>query len=76
MNTDLLTQVRRGLKAYPGPLLRLAKDADVPYSWLLMFHRGKIPDPGIMKIERLAKHFADTGVVPKKRPPSPDRAVA
>jgi len=79
MSADLLTQVRRGLKTSRVPLLHLAKEANVPYSWLCMFHRGKIADPGILKIERLAKHFADNERAPKKLPlsrRSTDRAVA
>jgi len=38
-------------------LVTLARDADVPYSWLKVFARGEIPNPGVQQIERLAAHF-------------------
>jgi hypothetical protein len=68
MNTDLLSYVTGRLAEYRGPLADLARDAGVPYSWLLMLHRGEIPNPGVRSIQRLADYFTLVELTkPRKR---------
>jgi hypothetical protein len=57
MDAPLLKFVTDAVAAYQGKMTALARDADVPYSWLVMFARGEIENPGILQIEKLAAHF-------------------
>ena len=57
MRSNLLQSVVERVRAYPGSIADLSRAADVPYSWLAMFARGAIENPGILQIEKLAAHF-------------------
>jgi transcriptional regulator with XRE-family HTH domain len=50
----LLDSVLAGLQAHKGKWPDLAREAGVDYSWLTKLAQGRINDPGIQKIQRLA----------------------
>jgi len=54
MKMDLLGFVRARIGSYQGPLSELAREAGVKASWLHMFARGEIPNPGVQQVQRLA----------------------
>lgn len=44
--------------AQPGVQLTvIAEEAGVGYSWLKMFARGEIPDPGYSRVKALTEYF-------------------
>lgn len=55
---DILERVTKALADHAGPLKQLSAEADVEYSWLLMFARGEIKNPGVIQITKLAKYFS------------------
>ena len=60
MTTPILDFVRARVDAYQASgdsLTDLARAAGVPYSWLRMFASGRIPNPGVRPIQKLADHF-------------------
>lgn len=61
MQVDLLEFVTRQVHAYDGSLTQLARDSGVKASWLAMFKRGHIPNPGVQQIQKLADHFHSSG---------------
>jgi transcriptional regulator with XRE-family HTH domain len=54
----LLDSVLAGLQAHKGRWPDLAERAGVDYSWLTKLAQGRINDPGIQKIQRLADAMA------------------
>lgn len=61
---DTLQFVRGQLCATPRTMREIADGAAVGQSWLRMFARGEIPDPGYSKVKALADYFMRVGVVP------------
>ena len=59
MDESLDTEVRDLLKACRGDWPALAADpaAGISYSWLSKFYRGKIGNPGYVKLKRLRDHL-------------------
>jgi transcriptional regulator with XRE-family HTH domain len=51
---SLLASVLAGLQEHKGRWPDLARAAGVEYSWLTKLAQGRISDPGIQKIQRLA----------------------
>ena len=43
------------LPKHEGKLTPIAKEAGVTYSWLRQVASGKIPNPGVIGVERVAK---------------------
>ena len=58
MKTTLLKFVAANVARHRGPMTDLARDAGVSYGWLRLFAQGKIPNPGVRQVEKLAEHFA------------------
>lgn len=64
---DLAEDVRRLLHLHRGDYLAIAVAANVSYSWLTKFARGKITNPGYAKLRRLYLHLHDKPVpLPRK----------
>jgi len=61
---DSLQFVRGQLEVTPRTLREIADGAGVGQSWLRMFARGEIPDPGYSKVKALADYFMRVGVAP------------
>ena len=62
MNEPLLEFVLAELQARKGKWRELARelepdDTESYYSWLTKVTQGRIEDPGVNKIQRLADHF-------------------
>lgn len=57
MSEKLLTYVQRELQTKKGSWPTIAEKTGLDYSWLTKFAQGKIKDPGIQKIQRLADFF-------------------
>ena len=58
---DAMKYVRKSLQA-PGINLReVADGAGVGHSWLRMFARGEIPDPGYSRVKALSDYFLRAG---------------
>lgn len=57
MAEKLLAYVVRELQARKGEWPRIASETDLDYSWLTKLAQGRIPDPGVNKVERLAFYF-------------------
>lgn len=66
MQTDLLGFVRARIGSYQGPLSELAREAGVKTSWLHMFARGEIPNPGVQQVQRLADVLQKAPAAPSK----------
>lgn len=58
MHTPLLQSVLEELQARKGQWPALARQAGVDYSWLTKLAQGRIRDPGVVKIQRLADVMA------------------
>ena len=70
---DAMEYVRECLQA-PGTNLRqVAERAGVGHSWLRMFARGEIPDPGYSRIKALTEYFVREG---RPTDPNGDRRAA
>ena len=55
---NLLDSVLAGLQERKGQWPQLARAAEVDYSWLTKLAQGRIRDPGVHKIQRLADVMA------------------
>jgi transcriptional regulator with XRE-family HTH domain len=62
--------IERGLT-----LRDIAREADVGRSWLAMFHRGEIPNPGYAQIKKLFD-FLRSLALRTRRPPLSNRKAA
>ncbi len=49
----MLDYVRQALNRHKGQWKEIGTAADVPYDTLSKIARGKIPEPGVLKVERL-----------------------
>jgi transcriptional regulator with XRE-family HTH domain len=56
-DATLLETVLDGLKERNGDMARISRRTGLDYSWLTKLAQGRIKDPGVKKIERLAKDF-------------------
>ena len=54
---DTLIYVRERISNPELNLSEVAEAAGVGYSWLKMFARGEIPDPGYSRVKALAEYF-------------------
>lgn len=61
---DSLEFVRGQLRVTRRNLREIADGAGVGHSWLRMFARGEIPDPGYSRVKALADYFMRVGVEP------------
>lgn len=50
---DTLENIRNELRSRKGDWGVIASEAGVSYSWLTKFANNKIPNPGVITIERL-----------------------
>lgn len=73
---DALQYVQTNLRSTDKSLREIADGAGVGQSWLRMFARGEIPDPGYSKVKALADYFmhgpampATAAVDPRATPP-------
>ena len=57
METSELDFVLGQLQERKGGWPQIEKDTGTPYSWLSKLARGLIDDPGVKKIDRLARYF-------------------
>lgn len=57
MTETLLAYVMRELRTRKGSWPSVARDTKLDYSWLTKLAQGKIDDPSVNKIQRLADHF-------------------
>lgn len=57
METSEYDFVMRQLQERKGSWPQIEKDTGMPYSWLSKLARGLIDDPGVKKIEKLARYF-------------------
>lgn len=57
MDTSELDFVLGQLQERKGNWPQIEKDTGMPYSWLSKLARGLIDDPGVKKIEKLARYF-------------------
>lgn len=80
MDQNLLDYVKGALQRRKGSWPAISLAADVPYDTLSKIARGAIPDPGVLKVQRLADHLreldvldpplqAQTETAPGARPP-------
>ena len=58
---DAMEFVRERLAAPDINLREVAEGAGVGHSWLRMFARGEIPDPGYSRVKALADYFLRVG---------------
>lgn len=71
---DSMQFVRQRI-ATPGlNLSAIAEEAGVGYSWLKMFARGEIPDPGYSRIKALEDYFKRAEI--RTQPPSQPQEAA
>jgi hypothetical protein len=66
MDTPIFERVLSELQARKGTWPEIAKAIEPDswesyYSWMTKLATGKIPDPGVNKIQRLADYFAKVG---------------
>ena len=55
MEKSLLEQVMRWLETQRGSWREIADETGLGYQWLTALMQGDIQDPGVRKIERLAR---------------------
>ena len=55
--TDIVAETRASLRAAEVPASHIAREAGVRESWLRMFMRGKIPNPGIRQFSRVRDYL-------------------
>lgn len=58
---DALQYVQTNLQSTDKTLREIADGAGVGQSWLRMFARGEIPDPGYSKVKALSDYFMRAG---------------
>jgi predicted transcriptional regulator len=61
---DTLQYVRACLDTTTKTNKEIAEGAGVGESWVKMFKRGHIPDPGYSRVKLLADYFLRTGAIP------------
>lgn len=52
---SIFSYVKTELPKHEGNLSVIAKEAGVKYSWLRQVASGKIPNPGVVGVEKVAK---------------------
>jgi transcriptional regulator with XRE-family HTH domain len=57
MEPNFVEQIRNELIARKGRWPDVCKATGVGYSWLTKFAQGKIPNPGISRLQVLHRHF-------------------
>lgn len=57
MSTDLLTSTLTELSLRRGRWPSICRDTGLDYDWLTKLAQGRIADPGVRKIQRLADYF-------------------
>lgn len=57
MDQPILPYVLDELKGRKGQWPAIAKNTELEYSWLTKLAQGRIPDPSVNKIQRLADYF-------------------
>ena len=60
MTSPLLDSALTELRARRGDWPAICQATGLSYWWLIKFGQGRIREPGILKIQRLADHFAAT----------------
>lgn len=60
MSNDLLTLTLSELRSRRGSWPAICRDTGLDYDWMTKLAQGRISDPGIRKIQRLADYFATT----------------
>lgn len=70
---DALQFVQACLERTRTPVREIAQSAGVGESWLGMFKRGRIPDPGYSKVKLLADYFLRVGELPLLHDDQPPR---
>lgn len=60
MTTDILTPTLSELQARRGSWPAICRATELDYDWLTKLAQGRIADPGVRKIQRLASYFAST----------------
>ena len=58
--TDLVDGVVERLRKVDRPASAIAAEAEVPESWLRMFMRGKIANPGVRPFQRVVEYLDRT----------------
>jgi transcriptional regulator with XRE-family HTH domain len=58
MTSDLLTPTLAELAARRGYWPDICRATGLDYNWITKLAQGRISDPGVRKIQRLATHFA------------------
>jgi hypothetical protein len=53
---DIVSIVVGQLQALEKSTAQIAREADVPESWLKMFRRGVIPNPGVRQFEKIRQY--------------------
>jgi hypothetical protein len=54
---SLVTVVKTELLARKGEWPRISRETGISYWWLIKFAQGRIPNPGVLVLEKLQKHF-------------------
>lgn len=57
----MLVFVLNELECRKGTWPAIAKETELEYSWLTKLAQGRIPDPSVNKIQKLANHFRGQG---------------
>lgn len=57
-NGDMVGRVVKKLRELDQPTNEVARKAGVAESWLYMFRRGRIPNPGVRQFDRV-RRFLD-----------------
>jgi hypothetical protein len=60
MTSDLLTPTLAELAARRGQWPSICRATGLDYDWLTKLAQGRISDPGVRKIQRLAVYFASS----------------
>lgn len=58
MTTDILTTTLSDLAARRGQWPAICRATGLDYDWMTKLAQGRIGDPGVRKIQRLADYFA------------------
>ena len=61
MKTDLLTYVRSQLERDAVHVPVVSKATGISVQWLYQLRSGKIPNPGVRQIQKLAEYFGRQG---------------
>lgn len=58
MQSETVQKVRDQLNARKGDWPSICQATGLGYSWLCKFAQGRIPSPGVVKIEKLSSHLS------------------